>query len=551
MAQRLFRLRGVRRENGALASGDQVKLYLTGTSTAAYISLTDGGAQIGGSVLTLASKGDADFWGPLDGADNLDLEFTANTAFGKQTVWADADARLDALETGSSSVVVRESLTQLVIDAKQAAGTGLRLAAGTHTVLSALNLPPSVPVIGEACDPGGSKGTKIQGTSGQDVFALAKTSGDYSGYRLENLKISGGQNQIVLSGNGNTATHLTLRDVELDGPSGSGVLIDQGAIEEWYLDHVVFQGGQYGFRKVSGGDADLTDNYIDKCTFKDCLWTGQTKSGVWVDATTANTITLLNPILVLAAEHGFYWRGGARGIVIVNANTEQCGTSGKKNRTTLTGTVSSGATSGTLASASGWATGDQITIAGAGPGGTDFEDTITLSGTTATWTTPTSTTVSAPKVTNAKWDEFSFQAIPAVATPAHLTVLGGIVASEASLGRLRYSFRMPGAYTSLIGVSGGTGNDVPAYIGDPAGLVADGGNLRVRTTNGREFDTGTQGVMESLALLGFMELPEQASAPSAPSANRGRLYVEDNGSGKSRFMVRFPSGAAQVVATEP
>lgn len=43
----------------------------------------------------------------------------------------------------------------------------------------------------------------------------------------------------------------------------------------------------------------------------------------------------------------------------------------------------------------------------------------------------------------------------------------------------------------------------------------------------------------------------EISAPAAPAANTGRLYVEDNGAGKTRLVVRFPTGAAQVLATEP
>lgn len=39
--------------------------------------------------------------------------------------------------------------------------------------------------------------------------------------------------------------------------------------------------------------------------------------------------------------------------------------------------------------------------------------------------------------------------------------------------------------------------------------------------------------------------------PAAPAANRGRLYFRDNGSGKTQLVVRFPTGAVQVIATEP
>ena len=49
---------------------------------------------------------------------------------------------------------------------------------------------------------------------------------------------------------------------------------------------------------------------------------------------------------------------------------------------------------------------------------------------------------------------------------------------------------------------------------------------------------------------GSVDIPEM-TAPAAPAANTARLYVEDNGSGKTRLMVRFPSGAAQQIAIEP
>jgi hypothetical protein len=45
----------------------------------------------------------------------------------------------------------------------------------------------------------------------------------------------------------------------------------------------------------------------------------------------------------------------------------------------------------------------------------------------------------------------------------------------------------------------------------------------------------------------FVEITD----PTAPSANKARLYCKDNGSGKSQLVVRFPTGAVQVIATEP
>lgn len=44
---------------------------------------------------------------------------------------------------------------------------------------------------------------------------------------------------------------------------------------------------------------------------------------------------------------------------------------------------------------------------------------------------------------------------------------------------------------------------------------------------------------------------DEITAPSAPAADRVYLYAEDNGSGKTRLMALFSSGAAQQVAIQP
>jgi hypothetical protein len=50
--------------------------------------------------------------------------------------------------------------------------------------------------------------------------------------------------------------------------------------------------------------------------------------------------------------------------------------------------------------------------------------------------------------------------------------------------------------------------------------------------------------------LGFWEAPE-ITDPAAPATNHGRLYFRDNGAGKTQVVARFPTGAIQVIATEP
>jgi hypothetical protein len=44
--------------------------------------------------------------------------------------------------------------------------------------------------------------------------------------------------------------------------------------------------------------------------------------------------------------------------------------------------------------------------------------------------------------------------------------------------------------------------------------------------------------------------PEIAD-PAAPAPDSGVMYYRDNGAGKTQLVVRFPTGAIQVIATEP
>ena len=48
----------------------------------------------------------------------------------------------------------------------------------------------------------------------------------------------------------------------------------------------------------------------------------------------------------------------------------------------------------------------------------------------------------------------------------------------------------------------------------------------------------------------WYELSE-ISAPAAPLTNRARLFVRDNGAGKTQLCVRFNTGAIKVLATQP
>jgi hypothetical protein len=55
------------------------------------------------------------------------------------------------------------------------------------------------------------------------------------------------------------------------------------------------------------------------------------------------------------------------------------------------------------------------------------------------------------------------------------------------------------------------------------------------------------GAIEHTSYIEGIEITD----PAAPASNKGRLYFRDNGGGKTQLAVRFPTGAVQVLATEP
>jgi hypothetical protein len=72
----------------------------------------------------------------------------------------------------------------------------------------------------------------------------------------------------------------------------------------------------------------------------------------------------------------------------------------------------------------------------------------------------------------------------------------------------------------------------------------------VGANHAAEDTTLTRSAAAVLAVTSAFQFPER-SDPTAPSANNAILYAKDNGAGKTQLVVRFPTGAVQVLATEP
>jgi hypothetical protein len=99
------------------------------------------------------------------------------------------------------------------------------------------------------------------------------------------------------------------------------------------------------------------------------------------------------------------------------------------------------------------------------------------------------------------------------------------------------TFRMDGLSATIMGSAGQFGWGT---VGDAAS--ADTGLKRSAAA--------VVGVTNGSSGGGALELSEM-TAPAAPATNNVRIYAEDNGSGKTRLMALFPTGAAQQIAIEP
>jgi hypothetical protein len=151
-------------------------------------------------------------------------------------------------------------------------------------------------------------------------------------------------------------------------------------------------------------------------------------------------------------------------------------------------------------------------------------------------------------------------------------VAAGILATSANSGSVVPTFRLVDTDTDvgnaqIIGAlefysnDGSTGfPNVGAAVkavsesafGNDYGLVFYTKNTSGSLTEGGRFTAAGNLSLAQNILMGakFIQLTEM-SDPAAPAANGARLYTKDNGAGKTQLVVRFNSGAVQVIATEP
>lgn len=177
------------------------------------------------------------------------------------------------------------------------------------------------------------------------------------------------------------------------------------------------------------------------------------------------------------------------------------------------------------------------------------------------------------KFDSCHWADFTNQGLnkPLIKTgtavnefPTEMTVIGCTLWNED--GPIFYA-DAPTAFTRLA-ISGGM---LRSKIGGTGPFGGNGALLGISLVScdipvAQTWNSGVEvtyvqcreaGVSVPFRMLGgsgnhYMELSEDGTTDAAAGAvNRGRLYVRDNGSGKTQLCVRFNTGAVQVIATEP
>ena len=98
----------------------------------------------------------------------------------------------------------------------------------------------------------------------------------------------------------------------------------------------------------------------------------------------------------------------------------------------------------------------------------------------------------------------------------------------------------------LLGTASATQNHSFAGTGDSY-VCVNNGFFGI----GKNNPSYTLDVTGNIALSNILCFTVEISDPIAPDANQAKVYIRDNGSGKTQLCVRFATGAVQVIATEP
>ena len=296
--------------------------------------------------------------------------------------------------------------------------------------------------------------------TGVNIFELHNTGYDNAGTQIdilgnafEGLWLSGGYDQISAKNGG---VWVTLRDITFSGPSRSGVFF-AGFVQQWFARDIEMNGGPYGWL-YGGAGSSYTQGLFDKNTFQNIYLTGQNINGAYLMLLTGTgqASNWINLTVNSCVQEGFVLGGGFSDCQFLGIATESNGYTGSAPTAPTTGSITAASTSLVVASATGLAANQTITVQGAGALGNDLITQIdTLVGTTATLRLAASFTVSSAEVVNYPFDDFAFKANPSNTSPNNCNLYGASIGISSSVGGVRYSIGAKQQVHTFCGINGG------------------------------------------------------------------------------------------------
>jgi hypothetical protein len=242
--------------------------------------------------------------------------------------------------------------------------------------------------------------------------------------------------------------------------------------------------------------------------------------------------------------------GGGGGAAVVGYSDSGVGVAGGLGVFPITsgGIAVTGNATGTASGVKGQANGTGIGVIGYSVGGSGVAGTssaaagVGVSGTSSTGTGTYGSTNSG------------------IAVHGYASASGGIgVWGESNAGdKPAVAGRSLGGSTGVLGFSGATNLPSPKTHTGVYGYAAQDDTSRGvwgETTSGHAVHgtatSGYAGFFNGKVYTSKFHEMQEVTIPTAPVSNHARLFLKDNGSGKTQLCVRFHTGAVQVLSTQP
>ena len=302
-------------------------------------------------------------------------------------------------------------------------------------------------------------GAVVTVQTGVNIFELHNTGFDnlssnidILGNSFSGLWLSGGYDQISAKNGG---VWCTVDNITFTTPKRSAIFF-AGFIQQWYIRNIEMTSGPFGFL-YGGAGISYARGLFDKNTFENVYLNGQTINGLNIVLLTGTGqgSNWINLVINYCFQDGAVFGGGLSNCQIFGVITEANGYSNSTIAAPTTGSITAATTSLVVASATGLATNQTVTVQGAGALGNDLITQIdTIVGTTLTLRVAASVTVSSTEVVNYPFSDIVFKANPSATTPNNCNFYGWKVGINIPVASVRYSIDAKAQVHTMAGING-------------------------------------------------------------------------------------------------